>query len=266
MKVSKETQNKLKFKTISMMWCITGAIFGICGGWYGVFLNAVVSTEINTANFSCQRTQLTKGDCQLVNSNLWSSQRRNIKISALEKAKIRSTSSNYGMIHQVVIVTSSGEVSLSNYPNYNYKQAQIIKSSINSFINNPRQKSLQIELGYKWFIFAGVIAIALITTAYILVMFYCFIRGVETWIFEKAVDNLTIKQQSFLKKKLIQELSLQEITNIEVEASQNSESDVTYQLSINLLSGQCIPLNLAETSPKERKQKIADSILNFIKS
>ncbi|NJL10705.1 MAG: hypothetical protein HC908_12460 [Calothrix sp. SM1_7_51] len=94
---------------------------------------------------------------------------------------------------------------------------------------------------------------------------FCFIRGVETWIIEKAVDNLTIQQQSFLNKKIIQEFSLEEITNVEVEASQRTESDITYKVIINLLSGQCIPLILADSSVRESQQKIADSIVNFIK-
>jgi hypothetical protein len=266
MKVIEKKPNFLKLRTISAFWWITAGMFGICGSSYAVLLNTIIPIETSITTLTCNRQRPDRGICQLENSTFWSSQKRQIPLSSVQSARLNTSINNSVKQKQILIVTSSGEDTFSLYSSYNPQQAQAITSAINSFINNRLKTSLTIQVGYRWFSILGLIAVSIMATIYLCIMLMCLLQGVETWVFEKNFNGLTIKRQRLFGKKFTQHLQQGEIVEVELEKSENWNGDSIYRLIILPASGKSIPLSPVYSSGWEDKQEIRRSINTFIRT
>ncbi|MBW4507903.1 MAG: hypothetical protein KME64_15510 [Scytonematopsis contorta HA4267-MV1] len=266
MKVVEKKPNYLKLRTISAFWWVTAAMFGVCGTWYIVLLNAVIPIETSVTTLSCNRQKPDRGTCQLDNSNFWLSRKTQIPVSNLKSAKVSTRVQDSIKTYQILIITSSGEITFNPNQSYKLEQAQAITSAINSFVKNRLKTSLSIESAYKWFSIAGLITVSVIAVSFLCIMLLCLLQGVDTWIFEKNIDGLTIKQKRLLGKKFTQHLQQGEIEDVTVEESESWNGDNIYRLSILQVSGESIPLSQVYSSGWERKQEIRRSINIFIRT
>ena len=266
MKVVEKKPNYLKLRTVSAFWWATAAIFGICSGWYTVLLSAMIPVETSVTTLSCNRQKPDRGICQLDNSNFWSSQKTQIPVSNLKSARVSTSIKHSIKTYQILIVTSSGEITFNPHQGYKLKQAQAITSAINAFVENRLKTSLSIESNYKWFSIAGLITVSVIAVSFLCIMLLCLLQGVDTWVFEKNIDGLTLKQKRLLGNKCTQHLQQGEIEDITVEESEDWNGDNIYRLSILLASGVSIPLSQVYSSGWEHKQEIRRSINIFIRT
>lgn len=155
MNIVQQTPTKLTIKHFPVfMWGYLGVVYGafILSG-VPIFVRTLSTFQVSSLN--CQRVESThQGNCQLIRSDLFKSQVREISLNTLNEAKFKSRTITWGRPdkrvrkteREVVILTKTGEAIILP------SGSEVHASEINAFIRNPNQKSLQGKKVDHWFI------------------------------------------------------------------------------------------------------------------
>ena len=132
--------------------------FHIAGGVF-VTLGLVLISSGKLTTLTCNRVELTQGNCQLVSSGLLGSQVKETLLSELQGAKTEDNPMDEDA-SRVVLLTSNGEVRLTN--STGWKIAEAAASEINAFVKQAEKTSLTIQQDERglYFSMGGFIIVA----------------------------------------------------------------------------------------------------------
>ncbi|MGL5061210.1 MAG: hypothetical protein ACRC62_14655, partial [Microcoleus sp.] len=85
----------------------------------------------------------------------------------------------------------------------------------------------------------------------------------ETYSFDRTLDVLIVKQQSFWRTQVIKH-SLHEVCGVEVTYLKDRNEDISYQLQLPKINGDRILLPV--TMDEYKQQQIAKAINNFLQA
>lgn len=262
MRIVEQTLTKLKLQQRPIWWLL--GIWFIAYGIYH-FLTGIGLSTMELSTLTCQRIGLTQVRCELVSSNIIGSELRKISLNQLqgakvEKAKFSDDSDDGVLSYRVILLTSSGEVPFTLYPNlvFGYQPEKAIAFRINHYLNNSEETFLMVQEDHRWFV--------LIFAGFLTLLFFLLIGipTVVTCTLNKTLDSLTIERRNFFSVRVIKH-SLQEIADVRVEEYSGAE-DTTYRISFVLTSGECVPLTRYYSSDWKTKQEWAKYICNFVNS
>lgn len=255
MKILEQTPTKLKLRQRPIWW-----LFGILFMVY-VLYNCITGpgfsmTELST--LTCQRIESVSVSCELVASNIFRLEDSRISLNQLQGAKVKKVKIEDASSYQVLLLTSSGEIPFTSYPNIigDYQAEAAIVSRINTYLNNPKETFLRVQEDHRWFNF---IVWGLLAFLFFLLLG---LPAVVTCTLDKTLNIMTIERRNFFSAK-VHEHSLQEIADVQVEEYNGSE-DTTYRISFLLTSGECIPLTKYYSSDWKNKHEWANYIRNFL--
>ena len=243
MKIIKHTTTELIIQTHSIFdfWlpsCLLMA-FGLIS----------LTFDYHAATLSCQRLQAKQGSCQLVRSNLLGSNTQEIKLAALQGAKVERC----GYKSRVVLLTSVGNVAFTaNSTNWGHKDA--VASDINSFVKNGKDRLLRLSQDDRWFGWTG--GICLLAAAGAIVL-----GNDEKYSFDGTLNTLSVKQRGLLPRKVIKH-SLCEIYGVEVERTKDRDNDTWYEVRLLVCGGSRI--SLPSTMSPYKQVEIAKAINNYL--
>lgn len=128
----------LRSRAIGLVTALAGATFiGTAG----------LTTLTCQRSSSSARLALSQGDCTLNNSSLFHLNPVQIKLSDLHEAQLKRRYGHpYYVAYQVILVTSEGEVPITEAsPTERGWKAQVT-SDINGFLNTPQRSTLTLQL------------------------------------------------------------------------------------------------------------------------
>ena len=242
MKIIKQTATELKIQTHSIFdFLLPSCLLMTFGLIWLIF-------DYHAATLSCQRSHAKQGNCQLVRSHLLGSNIQEIKLAALQGAKVERCGSK----SRVVLLTNVGDVPFTaNSTNWGNKDA--VAFDINSFVK-AKNGLLHLSQDDRWL--GGTGGIFLLAAVGVIVL-----GKNETYSFDGTLNTLTVKQQGVLARKVIQH-SLCEIYGVEVERTRDRDNDTWYEVRLLLCGGSRI--SLPNTMNPYQKEEIAKAINNYL--
>lgn len=273
-KLLEQTPNKLAFRILpTFFWGVELFFAGI--GLLS-FLFALTLTPVTT--LTCERStpsQLSSATiqdapapatCELLKFNWLGLEKSKISISGLQGATVETKIDTYSdgkmfSVYRVILFTNGSDVPFTNeYSANDDVSRQALISQINTFVENPLQASLLVQQDNRLF---GVISIGISSFFVLLSILVIAVVPVVLCIFDKELNSVTIKRRRWFSEEAFQH-SLREISNVQVECVAND--DWVYRVTLNLESGEKIPLTWFYTSGFEEKQYIVASIKSFLNS
>lgn len=250
MKVVENTSTRLKLLHYPVYAWLAGAIFVASG----LFITAEVG---KLTVFNCNRVEPSQGLCTLKASSLLKTESQEIQLATLQGAIVDEIHSSKGTTFRLVIVTTNGEIPFTSYYNPNQIGKQINATRITDFISQPTATSLTIRQDDRGstVLFGGVF----VAGGMVVVLLMGEIVACQ---FDKTMGRFTLQRRGLLGTKVI-EHSIREIKDVIVEESTSSDGS-TYRVSLILIGRDRIPLTSYYSSGRAGKQKIADSLHQFL--
>lgn len=245
MKIVNQTSNQLKLRLIPVLcWMVAGLFAALVLDWIATAKGSTLT---------CNRTELAKGSCKVVQSGLLGSERE-IPLSALQGATVERSKSDYRV---VLLTTANSEVPLTLYYSSGESEKYVIASRINDFVRIPGKTSLVVKQGpgFGYYLYGGIFFAASLFTVYL--------SPIETCLFDKTLGSFNFKRQGLFGTEVIKH-RICEIADIQVKESPGSKGGTYYQVIIVLVSGDRLPLTLCPSSGKKSTQKTASCIRKFL--
>lgn len=217
-----------------------------------------------TSIFTCERVQSQQGSCELKHSYFLMSQTIIISTNDLKSTEVvmtrtRGMSSFFTLQphYQVILLTPTEKIPLTLYGTVSRDKQETMAAQINTFINNPDDTSLIIDIEPRWLIY-------LLGGIFIIIGLLAELSKIITVTFDKVVGGLKIEWQGLLGNEII-EHSFDKIIAVKLNTSSHFNSKtLLYQIVLQLKSGENILLTSNSSTGKARKQKIVDEITNFL--
>ncbi len=259
MKIVEQTPNRLRLRANNLNGIVRTALFGTPFLLTGL---AVMLFFGRLTSLKCQRVEPTQGSCQLVNSGLLGSDETTIPLNQLQGAKVDVNQDSDGDTYRVVLLTDGGEVPFTWVWSSGTGGKQKNADRINAFISNPGEISLRVQQDDRWFAYPFGGLFALVGAG---LVFGSLLNGefIVSFTFDKALGLVRLKQQT-LRRTKVTEWRLREINQVEVKEHTDSDGDKTYSLTLNLRSGEHIPVPLQSITSQEGNQKMAECIRQFL--
>lgn len=267
-KMLETTPNKLVFRVrVTFFWGV-GVFFGGLGLLFVITaLNLTPVTTLACSSSASQPSHMPIGqhlasiDCQLVEINWLGAEKSKINITGLRGATVETETEtdSHGRVtlnYRVMLFTKDGNVPFKEISESDHEDKQLLSSQINRFVETPLDSVTFQEddrvLGYTGFgigCFFGFISL-LVVTAF----------PVVSCTLDKELDSMTISRQKWFREKVSQ-YPLNKISGVKVESAGD---DWMYRVTLNLSSGENLPLTQSYTSEFEDKQYIAVCIRKFL--
>lgn len=154
MKILKQTQSQLIFRSHSLWNAWTSWIFGFFVSPIALALLIIsLGAVAMPTTLSCQRTPEQSVSCQLQKHHFplsWT--KKNIPANELQKARLdRDSGNGQGTYHhRAVLVTRSGEIPMNEDYSFGEQYQQKRVDRINNFLADPKQKSVSVRYIEDW--------------------------------------------------------------------------------------------------------------------
>jgi len=259
MKIVEQTPHRLRLEAEILATIVSLALSGMPYLLVGL---AIILASGLPDTLKCQRVEPTQGSCHLVNYSLIGSNETKMPLNQLQSAKVNvSKDSDGNNIYQVVLLTNSGEISMS-VGTSDADEKQKNAARINAFINNPEEISLHVQqYDHEKFVYIVKGIFGLFGGLMFGLLLYR--EFIVSYTFDKALDLVRLKRQTLCRTK-VTELSLREINQVDIKEKTDSDGNKTYSVWLNLKSGEHISLSLQGITDKQNNQKIAECIRQFL--
>jgi hypothetical protein len=252
MKVVEYTHSRLVIKHQPIVrWILGMSLFTIDL----FFWIPAICFDFNYLNLTCTRSSLPEINCELKKFTSVGSMEE-LKIFAPQKAYIQTVSRKADEIHQVIIVSKLGKISL--LPNISYEDDKVFISEFNSFINSSKSFLTLHQNNRNYYIFLSVYMLVGVGICLFLVT-----TPVTTCSFDKNMNKVLIERKS-LRSNKVMEYPLEEIHSLYTRNKPYRNSTI-YQAVISTKDSQEIPINPQYTDKQDVDDVVAKirHFLNF---
>ncbi|MDJ0620809.1 MAG: hypothetical protein QNJ63_29410 [Calothrix sp. MO_192.B10] len=260
MAMIKQTANKLTLRFFPwFMWIMTGLSLIGLPIFFTILLQPIPK------KITCERVKEKQINCQLQTLLLPFLPSEIAKIEDLKSVKINTIydTSNRPKTQQVVLLAKNREVIFLvdkiYQPKYTAPNILIAQSRINAFINNPKQQSFQLKMGYALFQWLFLLAIA------IQIGYMIFMSESSICEFDRSSGYMIKKQRWLFIFTKTTKHQLFNIQDVQVEWTYHKSK--VYRMTLSLASGEKLPLSTYYANYLKSGEKIeaaADMLRDFL--
>lgn len=261
MKVIQKTENILKLNDRQNLIAnaLFFAIFTLPFFWMPLFMLPYSLAFSGVERFSCKKVQPTIATCELTQSGLLKGE--STLFEGVQKARVDTINSTDSdgkstSVESVFLVTNQGDILLPGQTRDDVKLFnKYIQTAVGKLVIEKDSRSLSLEgtIGFSIFVFIGAGVTYLVLRHHLIL---------KSYIFDKNTNTLSIKKRGMWVNE-VAERSLEEISDLELETTSNSEEGKFYEVRL-LMKGGSPRLSLGKITNQKEQQKIADWIRGYL--
>ncbi len=255
MKVIQKTEHLLELKNgLDLIVFLSVFFFGFALPSLS-FLLFIPSTIVGTGveRFSCKKVERTIATCELSKSSIMGLAKgtstffEGVKGTRVEK--ITDTD-----MEEVFLVTNKGDLPLPSLIGEDVNLFnKYIQTAVGEFVVEKDNRLLNFQ--------TMLVLLAFQPFNVVIIYLILYFAIIETYIFDKNVNTLIIKRRGILVNE-VAERSLDEISEVELETTRDSDGDELYEVRLLMNGGD--RLSLGNISNQKEQLKIADWIRSYL--
>jgi hypothetical protein len=181
-------------------------------------------------------------------------------IEALNGAYVSDTRDSDGDVtYQVILRSGRSEIPLTNYRSSGYRKKQATVNEINDFVEDTTIPTLMVEAGTS----AGLIVAGVDGTIGLLMVVIGVQMMFTTWTFDHSQGQFFKHKETPIGVRTWS-YELDEIVDVHVGTSRDSDGDTTYRVEIFTNRGEVIPMTAAYSSGYRKKQETVMLLRSFL--
>jgi hypothetical protein len=252
MKILQQTETKLVIRPRGgLLIAVLGAVFVLMSG-------VMFYTFGQTSDLQCERDLSGSMQCRLARS-LLGIPLSDRPVEALQGAYVsESRDSDGDTTYKIMLVTGGGDIPLTAYTSSGYRKKASLVNDVNRYVEG-RASTLNVSQGGT----IGMIASAV----FLLVSLFFIVSGVQsrftTWTFDLIEGMVDLHKETLFGIRN-RSYSLDDIQNVSVGRSRDSDGDTTYRVELFSNQEGPIPLTGWYSSGYRKKKQAADVIQYYL--
>lgn len=212
-----------------------------------------------TISLDCTREDTRYPRC-FVTLSLLNIKLKEQRIDALIESRIiESRDSDDDITYKIILETNQGNVPLTSYYSSGYESKARFVEDLNALLDVNTEQSFSLTYDSP----GPLIMPIIFTVLGLQLVIFGFMGRENIWQINKIDRLMTHKRRTFLGLK-IDQYSLDDIVDVTVASSQDSDGDSTFRISFTTNSGEYIPMTSWFTSGYSRKAEAAALITEFL--
>ncbi len=250
MKIDTIGANKIRL-TISQWVLHSLGILILIGSFFAVSLLMLEYTIV------CKGKQLNSANSCFLESNIFNLYRSTTSLGTLKGAFVQSErGSKGGTVYSVNLVTSNGNINLTDGSSSGRSNKDIAAEAINTYISKGLDTHFKVPYPTAWWIYA-LAAIFPLLGIYLLT-----VRGASID-FNRMIKTIVITRKGLFHTDE-QRLSFSDVDAVIVQESRGSKGRKTYRLALALKDKPPLPLVETYNSSLNKKERITKQLNDFM--